>query len=233
MLELINKINKIQTKLKATKDLYNSFGKYSYRSCESILESVKPLLAETGLVLTITDEVVFVGNRYYIKATATITDGQNSISNSALAREPEEKKGQDEAQITGATSSYARKYALNGLFCIDDNKDADDTNTHGKDNDSFKKEVAVEKAKATKDLKKKVEEAKNTKEYALSRFESAVSLISKMKDLSPERDSSIMKGVQEVIAKLEEFGCSKEKEEFVKLVNEKMSASQDNDEITY
>lgn len=113
----------IQAHLNAPKNQYNSFGKYKYRSCEDILEAVKPLLK--GLFLSISDEIVQIGGRYYVKATATITDGESSHSASAMAREEENKKGMDAAQVTGATSSYARKYCLNGLFGIDDAKDAD------------------------------------------------------------------------------------------------------------
>lgn len=123
----------IQAELKAPKSQYNSFGKYKYRSCEDILEAAKPILAKNGCTLTITDDIVFVGERYYIKATATLSNGTATVSVSALAREANEKKGMDESQITGTASSYARKYALNGLFCIDDTKDADATNTHGQE----------------------------------------------------------------------------------------------------
>lgn len=122
---LIKALAEIQLKLKAPKNQYNGFGKYNYRSCEDILEGVKPLLGE--IVLTISDEVVAVGDRIYVKATATLHLGSSTISNQALAREPESKKGMDSSQITGTASSYARKYALNGLFCIDDSKDADYT----------------------------------------------------------------------------------------------------------
>lgn len=122
----------IQKNLKAPKNQFNKFGGYSYRSCEDILEALKPLTAELGATVTISDEMVEVGGRVYVKATATLRCGEESISTTAYAREAETKKGMDESQITGATSSYARKYALNGLFAIDDNKDADDTNTHGK-----------------------------------------------------------------------------------------------------
>ena len=135
----------IQSTLVAPKDLYNSFGKYRYRSAESILEALKPLLAEQNCYLTITDSLENVGNRYYIKATATITNSENeSVSVSAYAREEETKKGMDGAQITGSASSYARKYALNGLFCIDDTKDPDSTNDHGKG-----EKTAPEQPKAT------------------------------------------------------------------------------------
>lgn len=120
----------IQSKLKAPKGNYNSFGKYKYRSAEDILEAVKPLLNEENCILTLSDEIVQVGDRYYIKATCTLvnSDGQ-IVETSAFARETETKTGMDASQITGTASSYARKYALNGLFCIDDTKDADALNT--------------------------------------------------------------------------------------------------------
>jgi len=118
-----SRVAEIQRTLKAPKNQFNNFGKYKYRSCEDILEAVKPILG--GLVLIISDDVVQCGPSCYIKATATITDGETSLSNSALARESVTKKGMDDSQITGTASSYARKYALNGLFLIDDTKDAD------------------------------------------------------------------------------------------------------------
>lgn len=124
-MEFIEKIVAIQSELKAPKGQYNSFGKYNYRSCEDILEGVKPLLAKHGLVLTIQDSIDLIGDRFYVKATATITDGKEQLSTSAYARESLDKKGMDASQVTGATSSYARKYALNGLLAIDDTKDAD------------------------------------------------------------------------------------------------------------
>lgn len=122
---LTQRVGDIQHNLKAPKRQYNSFGKYNYRSCEDILEGVKPLLKEHNLALLIDDEIVQIGERYYVKATAKITDGREIVSATAYAREPDTKKGMDESQITGATSSYARKYALNALLCIDDTKDAD------------------------------------------------------------------------------------------------------------
>lgn len=124
-MEFIEKIVAIQSELKAPKGQYNSFGKYNYRSCEDILEGVKPLLAKHSLVLTIQDSINLIGDRFYVKATATITDGKEELSTSAYARESLDKKGMDASQVTGATSSYARKYALNGLLAIDDTKDAD------------------------------------------------------------------------------------------------------------
>lgn len=122
------KLQKIQFSLKAPKGQYNSFGKYHYRSCEDILEALKPLLKEYSCTLIITDDIVMIGDRFYVKATATLSDGEESISISAFAREEETKKGSDGSQVTGASSSYARKYALNGMFCIDDTKDSDVTN---------------------------------------------------------------------------------------------------------
>jgi len=124
-------LNKIQQELKAPKAQYNSFGKYNYRNCEDILEAVKPLLGEAILLLT--DEVVNIGNHNYVKATARLVHKEESAFTTAYAREAVEQKGMNDSQITGSTSSYARKYALNGLFLIDDTKDADTTNTHGKE----------------------------------------------------------------------------------------------------
>lgn len=121
----MQKLINIQRDLKAPKNNFNQFGKYKYRSCEDILEAVKPLLAREECTLTLSDEIVNVGDRYYIKATARITDGTATRTVTAYAREAAEKKGQDDSQITGTASSYARKYALNGLFLIDDTKDAD------------------------------------------------------------------------------------------------------------
>lgn len=121
------KLNEIQTELNAPKNQYNSFGKYAYRNCEDILQAIKPHLKSTGLMLFVGDDIREAGDRVYIEATATITDGETSHSVKALARESLNKKGMDESQITGAASSYARKYALNGLLCIDDNKDSDTT----------------------------------------------------------------------------------------------------------
>lgn len=119
----------IQSKLKAPKGQKNTFGGYKYRSCEDILEAVKPLLRETSCTLILNDEVVMMDERFYIKATATITNAENeSCTTTAFAREEDTKKGMDASQITGAASSYARKYALCGLFAIDDGKDADSLN---------------------------------------------------------------------------------------------------------
>lgn len=137
----------IQQELKAPKGQYNSFGKYRYRSCEDILEAVKPLLAKHGCMLTLTDEIMECGSRVYVKATATIikVDDGTCFTTTAYAREEERKAGMDAAQITGSASSYARKYALNGMFCIDDTKDADTDEQH--------KQAAAAQAKAAKPAK--------------------------------------------------------------------------------
>ena len=126
------KLMRIQTQIKAPKNLYNSFGKYNYRNAESICEAVKPFLEKENVALILVDDMVAIGNRYYLKATARLLDNENneSIEVSAFAREPEQKKGMDESQITGTASSYARKYALNGLFLLDDTKDADTDEYH-------------------------------------------------------------------------------------------------------
>jgi hypothetical protein len=133
----------IQAELKAPKGRTNKFGGYSYRSAEDILEALKPLLSKYDCFLTIDDSIVEVGGRVYVKSTATIEESFGDVVSeaSAFAREAEVKKGMDEAQITGSASSYARKYALNGLLCIDDTKDADATNTHGKGEPSYKKKT--------------------------------------------------------------------------------------------
>ena len=130
MMNIREKLLDIQIELKTPKSQYNNFGKYSYRNCEDILEAVKPLLADNKCTLAVKDEIVLIGDRYYVKATATLADieKEDTIVTTAYAREELEKKGMDASQLTGATSSYARKYALNGLFCIDDTKDADTLN---------------------------------------------------------------------------------------------------------
>lgn len=127
---IYEKLNYIQVNLKAPKGQYNNFGKYKYRSLEDITDALKPFLQETGTHLIFSDTVELIGERYYVVANATITDGENSVSVKGYAREAQNKKGMDDSQITGAASSYARKYALNGLFAIDDTKDADATNKH-------------------------------------------------------------------------------------------------------
>lgn len=126
-LQIYKKLSEIQTALKCPKSQYNSFGKYRYRSLEDILEAVKPTLEKTGTAVVLQDEIVEIGSRVYVKSTAKLIDVETAgeVCASAFAREQDDKKGMDAAQITGGSSSYARKYALNGLFAIDDTKDAD------------------------------------------------------------------------------------------------------------
>lgn len=157
---IYDKLLKIQTELKAPKGQFNSFGKYNYRSCEDILEALKPLTSTHNCVLNVSDQLVYVGNRFYIESSATLTDIEDNsfITNKAYAREEEVKKGMDGSQITGTASSYARKYALNGLFCIDDTKDADTDeftkNDQKKDTEPPKNEDA--------ERQKRIEEKTNT-----------------------------------------------------------------------
>lgn len=156
-LNIYEKLIKIQQELKCNKGQYNDFGKYRYRSCEDILESVKPLLQKYDLVILLGDDIIYTGERYYIKATAVISDTNgNTIQNTAFAREEEAKKGMDGSQITGTASSYARKYALNGLLAIDDTKDAD-TN-------EFKQQT-IEEEKATKEQIDYIKEMLTTGDY--------------------------------------------------------------------
>lgn len=134
-MKVYEKLINVQNELKAPKSQFNSFGKYNYRSCEDILEALKPVCLKHKAATFISDEVVEIGSRQYVKAIVTFVDIETgeSIQTNALAREEETKKGMDGSQVTGASSSYARKYALNGMFCIDDTKDSDSTNTHGKE----------------------------------------------------------------------------------------------------
>lgn len=164
MADLTKKLATIQSRLKAPKNQYNSFGKYKYRSCEDILEALKPLANEQGCTITIEDSPIMVGEWHYIQATATLSDGYNSKSVKAYARESETKSGMDSSQITGTASSYARKYALNGLFAIDDTKDADTMDNRPKaepkaETDPTTKELA--KVKAQLKQAKTADEIKN------------------------------------------------------------------------
>jgi hypothetical protein len=151
----------IQKELKSPKNQHNAFGKYQYRSCEDILEAVKPLLDATQCILTLSDTIEQVGERYYIKAVATLTNPEGiAIETSAYAREAGIKKGMDDSQITGSTSSYARKYALNGLFCIDDTKDADtqDNTPEQKTNYKAKLMKILQEAISEKPSKKEIQD---------------------------------------------------------------------------
>lgn len=160
---IYEKLFNVQQSLVAPKDQFNGFGKYKYRSCENILEALKPLLKENNLVLLLTDEVKYIGNRVYVEATAILFDTENGerISSTASAREEESKKGMDASQVTGASSSYARKYALSGLFAIDDNKDSDATNQGDKTSTSDSEH------KTSKDTTRNREDAYRAKESAI------------------------------------------------------------------
>ena len=195
------KLITVQKNLVAPKSNYNNFGKYKYRSAEDILEAVKPLNAENGLLLTISDEPLLIGDWHYIKATATITDGTESIVVTAYARESLNKKGMDDSQITGTASSYARKYALNGLYLIDDTKDADTDEYRNQGNKApavksatqaeignLKKEIiAFSKlmAEQGKDVKpEQVEQTLNITDYAKLNSEDVKEAVTKLKGWS-------------------------------------------------
>ena len=146
-MNVYEKLIAIQSELKAPKSQYNNFGKYAYRNCEDILESLKPLLKEHKSTIYISDEIVTVLERFYVKATVTFIDAETGekIINTAYAREEEDKKGMDGSQVTGSSSSYARKYALNGMFAIDDTKDSDFTNTTVKGDNSALSEAQIKR----------------------------------------------------------------------------------------
>ena len=146
-MNVYEKLIAIQSELKAPKSQYNSFGKYAYRNCEDILEALKPLLKEHKSTIYISDEIVTVLERFYVKATVTFIDAETGekIINTAYAREEEDKKGMDGSQVTGSSSSYARKYALNGMFAIDDTKDSDFTNTTVKGDNSALSEAQIKR----------------------------------------------------------------------------------------
>ncbi|HBB3650690.1 TPA: ERF family protein [Escherichia coli] len=158
--ELHKKLWTIQQTLNAPKNQRNNFGGYNYRSAEDILEAVKPLLQ--NITLTVSDEIVLIGNRYYVKATATLSDGEDVIAVTAYAREEESKKGMDASQLTGATSSYARKYALNGLFCIDDAKDPD--------TDAYAKQTNQQPRQQKNPPKQQQQKAQPNPDEVLARF---------------------------------------------------------------
>lgn len=172
---MIDKLIKVQNELKAPKNQRNNFGKYNYRNCEDILEAVKPLLFKHGLLLYVTDEIKETSLGIYVEATATILDGEDMWSVKAQAGIDPNRKGMDIAQSYGSSSSYARKYALNGLFLIDDTKDADATNTHGK----AKKATLVKNTPAFN----KVKEALATGNFTITQVESKYTLTEEVKSL--------------------------------------------------
>jgi len=164
------KLSEIQSKIKVPKNQFNSFGKYHYRSCEDIIEAVKPILNDAGFSLILSDSVEFIGNRVYFKATATITNGTETYSASSYAREEESKKGMDASQISGTASSYARKYALNGLFAIDDAKDSDSTNQHESKPQPTAKPVFDSKNPKFKEAHKAISEGAYTIEQMKTKY---------------------------------------------------------------
>ena len=196
------KLVEVQNKLKAPKNQFNKFGNYAYRNCEDILEALKPILLEVKAVVNISDEVVLVGERYYIKATVKFIDAETGevVEASAMAREEENKKGMDASQLTGSTSSYARKYALNGLFAIDDTKDADTTNTHGKEN---------VKSLSEAQLKRMYVIGKNAG-YENSKIDSMINQKYNKKacDMTKEEYDNVVEGLQKI-------ADAKAKEEFI------------------
>ena len=207
----LKKLINIQQKLKAPKGQYNNFGKYAYRSCEDILEAVKPILAEEQCALILQDDVVFIGERYYIRSKAVLYDENGEIiaENNAYAREEAEKKGMDGSQITGASSSYARKYALNGLFGIDDNKDSDTTNTgednaktYKKDNKQQNKAQDKQSASARKvvfdQIRAEIIKAGLSEEWVCNAYK-----ISKLEDLKSEQ-------IQPLLARCKEMQKNKD-----------------------
>lgn len=165
-MDIYKQLRSVQAELKAPKLQYNAFGKYKYRNAEDILEAVKPLCVKHGITLTVSDEVTLMGDRFYVKAEVIVVNDSGEMVNTVgYAREEESKKGMDGSQVTGASSSYARKYALNGMFCIDDTKDSDSTNDHGKSAPVSKSTKAAPKADGDKTtLDKAIEYMKGEKD---------------------------------------------------------------------
>lgn len=197
----------IQNELKAPKSQYNEFGKYHYRSCEDILESLKPVLAKHKAAVTISDEIVLIGDRYYVKATAALIDIEkgDKVEVSAYAREDEQKKGMDLSQLTGSTSSYARKYALNGLFAIDDTKDSDATNKHNTEQ--------IDRSKGDKGKQAMVDNS-----LASDKQLNYIYKLAKQKNYSPESMASYIK---EVYGKDSSKALTKkEASELIEMLNE-------------
>lgn len=202
-------LSRIQRELKAPKNLYNNFGKYAYRNAEGILEAVKPLLGDLSLLIA--DEPVMIGDRYYIKATVMLTDGNEQITTYAYAREDSEKKGMDGCQITGACSSYARKYALNALLMIDDSKDSDDDSLSPKNPENQKEEkkaapvkkdapATVEKIDKVPALQQKVEKAAEVdpvKKYLLQ----CMGDMREARQISAAENNKIFKSQRETLIK--------------------------------
>lgn len=206
-MNVYEKLMNIQAELKAPKNQYNDFGKYHYRSCEDILEGLKPVLAKHKTAVTISDEIVLIGDRYYVKATATLIDVEkgDKVEVSAYAREDEQKKGMDLSQLTGSTSSYARKYALNGLFAIDDTKDSDATNNHGKNQgqapaDENKKAIEDNSLASDKQLNLiyKLVKDKNYSSESMAKYISEAFGKKSSKELTKKEASELIKMLNEM-----------------------------------
>ena len=208
---IYEKLLSIQTELKAPKSQYNSFGKYNYRNCEDILEAVKPLCAKYKAVSVMGDEVIQIGERYYIKSTARLIDleSEGVVENTAYAREEAEKKGMDGSQVTGASSSYARKYALNGLFAIDDTKDSDTTNngqTAPKEATKAKQTAKTEEWKLTKSELVQV--------YGVKKAEATIAALEKKLGVPyAEWDKEATQDIREYLARQKKKKEQKETEE--------------------
>ena len=198
----VEKLIAVQTALKAPKGQYNSFGKYKYRSAEDILNAVKPLNAEQGLLLTLSDEPLLIGDWHYIKATATITDGIIKESFTAYARESLTKKGIDDSQITGTASSYARKYALNGLYLIDDTKDAD-TDEYKKQEKNVKKITKKQLEQLRANFQKIAALKKVSEKSVEAQFLTIIKFDGKIEDLDTEIHHKLMELTNRNIHKLE------------------------------
>ncbi|HAP2811190.1 TPA: ERF family protein [Enterococcus faecalis] len=198
----VEKLIAVQTALKAPKGQYNSFGKYKYRSAEDILNAVKPLNAEQGLLLTLSDEPLLIGDWHYIKATATITDGIIKESFTAYARESLTKKGMDDSQITGTASSYARKYALNGLYLIDDTKDAD-TDEYKKQEKNVKKITKKQLEQLRANFQKIAALKKVSEKSVEAQFLTIIKFDGKIEDLDTEIHHKLMELTNRNIYKLE------------------------------
>ncbi|EGO7729114.1 ERF family protein [Enterococcus faecalis] len=198
----VEKLIAVQTALKAPKGQYNSFGKYKYRSAEDILNAVKPLNAEQGLLLTLSDEPLLIGDWHYIKATATITDGIIKESFTAYARESLTKKGMDDSQITGTASSYARKYALNGLYLIDDTKDAD-TDEYKKQEKNVKKITKKQLEQLRANFQKIAALKKVSEKSVEAQFLTIIKFDGKIEELDTEIHHKLMELTNRNIHKLE------------------------------
>lgn len=198
----VEKLIAVQTALKAPKGQFNSFGKYKYRSAEDILNAVKPLNAEQGLLLTLSDEPLLIGDWHYIKATATITDGIIKESFTAYARESLTKKGMDDSQITGTASSYARKYALNGLYLIDDTKDAD-TDEYKKQEKNVKKITKKQLEQLRANFQKIAALKKVSEKSVEAQFLTIIKFDGKIEDLDTEIHHKLMELTNRNIHKLE------------------------------